>query len=50
MSWASVITESSFTPIVDGVTSVLPVVIPVALTLIGIPIVWNFIRKMIKKH
>lgn len=50
VSWASIITEQSFEPIISGVTTTLPVVIPVALTLMGIPIVWNFVRKMIKKH
>lgn len=50
VSWSSIITTSSFEPIIDGVTSVLPIVIPAAFTLMGIPIVWNFVRKMVKKH
>lgn len=50
VDWSSLITSASFDGIINGVTSVLPVVIPVALTLMGIPIVWNFVRRMIKKH
>lgn len=36
--------------ITSGVTTALPVVIPVAVSLMAIPIVWGFIRKMVKKH
>lgn len=36
--------------ITNGVNSALPVVIPVAVGLMAIPIVWGFIRKMVKKH
>lgn len=50
VDWSTLITSASFDGIINGVTSVLPVVIPVALTLMGIPIVWNFVRRMIKKH
>lgn len=50
VDWTQLITSSSFDGIIDGVTDALPIVIPVAITLMGIPIVWNFVRKMIKKH
>ena len=36
--------------ITSGVYSALPVIIPVAVALMSIPIVWGFIRKMVKKH
>lgn len=36
--------------ITNGVNSALPVVIPVAVGLMAIPIIWGFIRKMVKKH
>lgn len=36
--------------ITSGVYSALPVIIPVAVSLMAIPIVWGFIRKMVKKH
>ena len=50
VDWTSLIDASSFNGIINGITGALPVVIPVSITLMGIPIVWGFIRKMIKKH
>lgn len=50
VDWSTLITSTSFDGIIDGVTDALPIVIPVAITLMGIPIVWNFVRRMIKKH
>lgn len=50
VDWGSLISNDSFNGIILGVTTSLPIVIPVAITLMGIPIVWGFIRKMVKKH
>ena len=50
VNWGSLIDANSFDGIVSGITTALPFVIPVAITLMSIPIVWGFIRKMIKKH
>lgn len=50
VNWGSLIDANSFDGIVTGITTALPFVIPVAITLMSIPIVWGFIRKMIKKH
>lgn len=50
VDWSTLISATSFDGIINGVTAALPIVIPVAITLMGIPIVWGFIRKMIKKH
>lgn len=50
VDWSSLIDASSFNGIISGVTTALPIVIPVCITLMSIPIVWGFIRKMIKKH
>lgn len=50
VDWSSLISADSFNGIILGVTTSLPIVIPVAITLMGIPIVWAFIRKMVKKH
>jgi len=44
--WSSI----DLSGITDGVNSALPVLIPVAVGLMAIPIVWGFIRKMVKKH
>lgn len=50
VNWGSLLDASSFNGIIDGITTALPIVIPVAITLMGIPIVWGTVRKMIKKH
>lgn len=50
VDWSSLIQADSFNGIISGITTALPIVIPVAITLMGIPIVWNFVRRMIKKH
>lgn len=50
VDWSSLINANSFDGIISGITTALPIVIPVAITLMGIPIVWNFVRRMIKKH
>lgn len=50
VNWGSLINANSFDGIISGITTALPIVIPVAITLMGIPIVWGFIRKMVKKH
>lgn len=50
VDWSSLIDASSFNGIITGVTTALPIIIPVCITLMGIPIVWKFIRSMIKKH
>lgn len=44
--WSSI----DLSGITNGVQSALPVVIPVAVGLMSIPIIWGFIRKMVKKH
>lgn len=50
VDWSTLITADSFNGIISGITGSLIVVIPACLTIMGIPIVWGFIRKMIKKH
>lgn len=50
VDWSSLIDASTFNGIISGITTALPIIIPVCVTLMGIPIVWGFIRKMIKKH
>lgn len=50
VDWSELIGADSFNGIISGITTALPIVIPVAITLMGIPIVWNFVRRMIKKH
>ena len=48
VDWSTLITSTSFNGVIDGINDVLPVVIPVAITIMGIGIVWRFVKKMIK--
>lgn len=50
VDWSTIIKADTFNGLIDGVTGALPLVIPVAVTLMGIPFVWGMIRKMVKKH
>ena len=50
VDWSTLIDASTFNGLITGVTSALPIIIPVSVTLMSIPFVWNMIRKMIKKH
>ena len=50
VDWSQLIDASTFNGLITGVTSALPIIIPVSVTLMSIPFVWNMIRKMIKKH
>lgn len=48
IDWSSIITSSSFDGLLNGITTVLPVVVPVALVIAGIPIVWKLIKRMMR--
>lgn len=48
VDWSTLITSASFNGIIDGINDVLPVVIPVALTIMGIGIVWRFVKRFVK--
>lgn len=50
VNWGTLIDASTFNGLIEGVTSALPIVIPVSVTLMSIPFVWGMIRKMVKKH
>lgn len=50
VNWGSLIDANSFDGIITGITTALPIVIPVSITLMSIPIVWGFVRRMVKKH
>ena len=47
VDWSSLITASSFNGIIDGINDVLPVVIPVSLTIAGVVLVWRFVKGFI---
>ena len=48
IDWSTIITSSSFEGLLNGITTVLPVVVPVALVISGIPIVWKLIKRMMR--
>ena len=45
---STIITSSSFDGLLSSITTVLPVVVPVALVIAGIPIVWKLIKRMMR--
>lgn len=47
VDWSTLITASSFNGIIDGINDVLPVVIPVSLTIAGVVLVWRFVKGFI---
>lgn len=48
IDWTSIVTSSSFSGLLDGITDVLPIVVPVALTIAGIPVVWRLVKKFMR--
>ena len=49
VNWGNLITADSFDGIINGVTTALPIVLPVMFTLMGIPIVIGLVRKTVKQ-
>lgn len=47
IDWSTLITSASFNGIIDGINDVLPVVIPVSLTIAGVVLVWRFVKGFI---
>lgn len=47
VDWSSLITASSFDGIITGINDVLPIVIPVSLTIGGVVLVWRFVKGFI---
>ena len=48
IDWSSIINSNSFSGLLDGVSTVLPVVVPVALVIAGIPVVWKLVKRMMR--
>lgn len=48
IDWSSIITSNSFSGLLDGVSDVLPVVVPVALVIAGIPVIWKLVKRMMR--
>lgn len=48
INWSSIITADSFDGMLDGISTVLPIVAPIGLTIVGIPVVWKLIKRFVK--
>lgn len=48
IDWSTIITSASFEGMLDGISTVLPIVVPVALTIAGIPVVWKLVKRMMR--
>ena len=49
MDWSQIITATTFTPILDSITDVMPFVIGFSVSLLGIRKVWAFVKGSIKR-
>lgn len=48
IDWSSIITNSSFDGLLSGISTVLPVVAPVAILIAGVPVVWKFVKRFMR--
>lgn len=48
IDWSNIITANSFSGLLDGISDVLPVVVPVGLIIAGVPVVWKFVKRMMR--
>ena len=48
IDWSNIITSTSFDGMLTGISTVLPIVAPVALVIAGIPVVWKLVKRMMR--
>lgn len=48
IDWSTIVTADSFSGILGGISQVLPVVIPVAIGIAAIPVVWKFVKRFMR--
>lgn len=48
IDWSTIVTADSFSGITGGISQVLPVVIPVAIGIAAIPVVWKFVKRFMR--
>lgn len=46
IDWSNIITSSSFDGLISGITTVLPIVVPVGILIAGIPVVIRLVKKI----
>lgn len=49
MDWSTIITSTTFSPILTSIETVMPFVIAFSVSLIGIRKVWGFVKGQIKR-
>lgn len=49
MDWSTIITASTFTPIITQIETVFPFIIAFSVTLLGIRKVWRFVKGQIAR-
>lgn len=48
IDWSTIVKADSFDGMLSGISTVLPIVVPVGLTILGVGVVWRITKKMAK--
>lgn len=48
INWGAIVTTEAFDGMLDGISTVLPIVAPIGLTIVGIPVVWKLVKRFVK--
>lgn len=48
IDWSTIITADSFSGLINGITTVLPIVIPIGIMIAGIPVIIKLVKKNMK--
>ena len=48
IDWSQIITADSFSGLISGITTVLPIVIPIGIMIAGIPVIIKLVKKNMK--
>lgn len=48
IDWSTIITADSFNGLTNGISTVLPVVIPAAIGIAAVPVVWKLVKRFMR--
>ena len=48
IDWSNIITANTFDGLIDGITTVLPIVLPIGIMIAGIPVIIKLVKKFMK--
>lgn len=48
IDWSNIITSGTFAPLLDGITTVLPIVLPIGVGIAAIPVIVKLVKKFMK--